>query len=81
MELLRFQVETLLATEFGELNGELSPDGRWMAYQSNQSGQFEVYVRPFPNVDDGQWLISPSGGTHPLWASNGRELFYRRPFP
>ena len=49
-----------------------------MAYESNQSGQGEVYVRPFPNVDDGQWQISTSGGTHPLWASNGRELFYRR---
>ena len=71
-------VETLVATEFAERNAELSPDGRWMAYQSNQSGQMEVYVRPFPNVDDGQWQISTSGGTHPLWASNGRELLYRR---
>ena len=71
-------VETLVATEFRERNPELSPDGRWMTYQSNQSGQDEVYVRPFPNVDDGQWQISTSGGTHPLWASNGRELFYRR---
>ena len=49
-----------------------------MAYQSNQSGQMEVYVRPFPNVDDGQWQISTGGGSQPLWASNGRELFYRR---
>ena len=71
-------VETLLATEFIELNGELSPNGRWIAYQSNQSGQQEVYVRPFPNVDDGQWQISTSGGTESLWASSGRELFYRR---
>ena len=70
--------ETLVATAFSELNWELSPDGGWMAYQSNQSGQMEVYVRPFPNVDDGQWQISTSGGTHPLWASNGRELVYRR---
>ena len=70
--------ETLLATEFVERNAELSPDGRWLAYQSNQSGQNEVYVRPFPTVDDGQWQISTSGGTQPLWASNGRELFYRR---
>ncbi len=71
-------VETLLATEFDEWSAGLSPDGRWIAYQSNQSGQFEVYVRPFPNVDDGQWQISTSGGTRPLWASDGRELFYRR---
>ncbi len=71
-------VETLVATEFAERNAELSPDGRWMAYQSTQSGQDEVYVRPFPNVDDGQWQISTGGGTRPLWASTGRELFYRR---
>ena len=62
------EVEALVATEFDELNGEVSPDGRWMAYQSNQSGQYEVYVRPFPNVDDGLWQISTGGGTHPLWA-------------
>ncbi len=70
--------ETLLATEFSENNAELSPDGRWMAYQSNQSGQGEIYVRPFPDVDDGQWQISTGGGTQPLWAPDGRELFYRR---
>ncbi len=72
------RVETLVATEFSEANGEICPDGRWMAYQSNQSGQMEVYVRPFPNVDDGRWQISTGGGTQPLWAFNGRELFYRR---
>ena len=71
-------VETLVATAFDERNADLSPDGRWMAYQSDQSGQMEVYVRPFPNVDDGQWPISTGGGTRPLWASDGRELFYRR---
>ena len=70
--------ETLLATEFAERDAEIFPDGRWMAYQSDQSGQDEVYVRPFPNVDDGQWQISTSGGEYPLWASNGRELFYVR---
>ncbi len=71
--------EALLATEFGELNGEISPDGRWLAYQSNESGQHEVYVRPFPNVYDGRWPISTGGGTRPLWAPNGRELFYLAP--
>ena len=50
--------EPLLATEFNERNGEISPDGRWLAYESDASGQYEVYVRPFPNVEDGQWLIS-----------------------
>ena len=71
-------VETLLGTEFSEGNGEISRDGRWIAYESNQSGQMEVYVRPFPDVDGGgQWQISTGGGTQPLWASDGRELFYR----
>ena len=70
-------VQTLVATQFGERNAELSPDGRWMAYQSNASGQFEIYVRPFPAVDGGGlWMISTSGGTHPLWSPDGRELFY-----
>ena len=66
----------LLVTEFNELNAEISPDGRWLAYQSDASGHFEVYVRPFPNVEDGQWLISRGGGTKPLWERDGRELFY-----
>ena len=56
--------------------GEISPDGRWLAYHSNESGRNEVYVRPFPNVDGGRWQISTGGGTRPLWARSGRELFY-----
>ena len=59
------------------MNGEISPDGRWLAYQSNESNQDEIYVRPFPSVGDGRWPISTGGGTQPLWAPNGRELFYR----
>ena len=71
--------EPLLATEFSERNGEISPDGLWLAYESNASGQYEIYVRPFPNVEDGQWLISRGGGSRPLWAPDGRELFYLAP--
>ena len=71
--------EPLLETEFSELNGEISPDGRWLAYQSNASGQDEIYVRPFPNIEEGQWLISNGGGTRPLWARDGQELFYLAP--
>jgi len=71
--------EPLLATEFNEANAELSPDGRWLAYQSNASGQYEIYVRPFPNVEDGRWPISSGGGTRPLWSPDGRELFYLAP--
>ncbi|MSO61821.1 MAG: hypothetical protein EXQ50_07000, partial [Acidobacteria bacterium] len=70
------QTEPLLQTPFSEDNGELSPDGRWLAYQSNAPGRFEISVRPFPNVDGGHWTISPSGGTRPLRARSGTELFY-----
>ena len=54
----------------------ISPDGRWLAYQSNESGRAEVYVRPFPAVDQGLWPISTGGGTEPRWAPDGRELFF-----
>jgi len=70
------QTEPLLQTPFTEDNGELSPDGHWLAYQSSESGRFEISVRPFPNVDAGHWTISTSGGTSPLWARRGTELFY-----
>ena len=61
-------LEPLLSSDFNETNGVISPGGRWLAYQSDESGQYEIYVRPFPNVEDGQWLISSGGGTQPLWA-------------
>jgi serine/threonine-protein kinase len=57
----------------------LSPDGRWLAYESNETGRDEVYVRPFPKVDEGKWQVSTAGGTNPLWAHSGRELFYANP--
>ena len=66
----------LLQGLYQERNAELSPDGRWMAYQSDESGQWEIYVRPFPNVDDDQVPISNASGFHPLWSRDGRELFY-----
>ena len=68
----------LLSEEFEQQYPEISPDGRWLAYTSNESGQIEIYVRPFPNVDAGKWQISRDGGNYPLWAPDGRELFYRR---
>jgi serine/threonine-protein kinase len=72
------QAQPLLQLPFASvMNGEISPDGRWLAYQSNESNQDEIYVRPFPAVGDGRWPISTGGGTQPLWAPNGRELFYR----
>ena len=71
--------ELLLATEHSEMNAEISPDGNFLAYESDESGRFEIYVRPFPSVDDGRWQVSAGGGTRPLWAPNGRELFYLAP--
>jgi serine/threonine-protein kinase len=70
------KVQLLIHTKFNEQNGEVSPDGRWLAYQSNESGQDEIYVRPFPAVDEGRWQVSSGGGRHPAWSRNGRELFY-----
>ncbi len=52
------RVEPLVTTEFNEVNGEISPDGRWLAYQSDASGRGEIYVRPFPDVDTGRWPIT-----------------------
>ena len=71
-------VETrpLLNTTYSERAPAISPDGRWLAYQSDESGRAEVYVRPFPAVDQGKWPISTGGGTEPRWARNGRELFF-----
>ena len=66
----------LLTTGAREMSPTVSPDGRWMAYVSNESGADEVYVRPFPDVASAKWQVSVSGGTMPVWARNGRELFY-----
>ena len=67
----------LVVAESGARSPTLSPDGRWLAYVSNEAGRNEIYVRPFPDADSGRWLVSPDGGVEPLWAHSGRELFYR----
>jgi serine/threonine protein kinase len=71
----------LLATEYDEGLAALSPDGRWLAYQSNESGsgRVEVYVRPFPDVDTRRWQISTEGGQRPKWAPDGRALYFVGP--
>ena len=69
-------VQPLLQTPFDEQEGTISPDGRWIAYESDSSGRPEVYVRPFPAVAGGQWQVSTAGGRRPLWARDGQELFY-----
>ena len=66
----------LLQEKYWEKDPMVSPDGRWMAYASNESGKYEVYVRPFPDVNNGKWQVSTSGGNTPLWSPDGRELYY-----
>jgi serine/threonine-protein kinase len=73
------RVTPLLSTPFNERFADLSPDGRLIAYQSDESGPDEIYVRPFPRVDDGKWQVSRGGGSTPVWSRNGRELFYLAP--
>jgi serine/threonine-protein kinase len=67
---------TFLASPFQEVTPAFSPDGRWLAYGSNETGRPEIYVRPFPGPG-GKWQISTAGGLLPTWSPNGKELFYR----
>jgi len=62
--------------KFGVYHGRVSPDGRWIAFDSDEPGRREVFVRPFPDVNRGQWQISEEGGSFPFWARSGRELFF-----
>jgi len=55
---------------------QFSPDGRFVAYGSDQSGTWEIYVQPFPNASDGKWMVSRGGGVEPRWSRDGKELFY-----
>jgi len=73
------RVTPLVQSSFAERNGIISPDGRWLAYEANDSGRVEISVRPFPEVNTGHWQVSTAGGTRPLWARNGQELFYTSP--
>lgn len=68
--------ELFLSTPADENVPRFSPDGRWVAYRSNESGNDEIYVRPFPVGNGGKWQISSGGGLYALWAKDGRELFY-----
>ena len=70
-------VKPLLVTPFNELAARFSPDGRYMAYLSDRSGRQEVYVQPFPGPGD-TVQVSTGGGTEPVWARSGRELFFRQ---
>ena len=77
-----------LKTSFEERYGQFSPDGRWVAYESNESGRNEIYIRPFAtaaagnvpaNSAAGQWQVSAAGGIHPRWRPDGTEVYYIGP--
>ena len=67
----------LVVTKFTELAPAFSHEGRWLAYSSNETGDFEIYVVPFPNTHAAKWAISTTGGMEPVWSHRGSELFYR----
>ena len=69
-------LQAMLNGEYMERNGELAPNGDWIAYESNETGQFEIYVRSFPDVQEWRWQVSTAGGTQPLWSRDSSELFY-----
>jgi Tol biopolymer transport system component len=70
------QRQVLIGGPRGQAMASVSPDGRWVAYQSTESNRAEIMVRPFPSVGDGRWQVSTMGGTQPVWSRDGRELFY-----
>ena len=72
-------LEDVVATRSIEYSPAVSPNGRYMAYNSQSSGRAEIYVRPFPRVNDSEWRVSSRGGIRPVWSANGRELFYLDP--
>jgi len=65
-------------TSFEERNGQFSPDGRWVAFETNESGSFQMVVQPFPNAS-GKWQVSTGGGTYPRWRADGKELYFIGP--
>jgi serine/threonine-protein kinase len=68
--------QPLIEAGFDEVGGEISPNGRWIAYQSRESGRYEVYVRPFPDVSATRIPVSAEGGARPMWSWDGRELYF-----
>ena len=71
-------LQPVVQTTFTEHAPALSPDGRWLAYSSDETGRFEVYVQPFPGPGPRR-LVSRAGGSEPVWARSGKELFFREP--
>ena len=70
--------ERYMMTQSADSTAAFSPDGRWLAYESNESGRPEIYVRPFPTTGTGgKWQVSNNGGTWPIWPAKGRDILYR----
>ena len=69
------KAQPFVQTRYDEVAARVSPDGNYVAYQSNETGRFEIFVKPFPNGDQ-RWLISGRGGQQPLWSGEGNELFF-----
>jgi Tol biopolymer transport system component len=66
----------LVTSPAADLFPALSPDARWLAYGSDESGTMEIYVRPFPETSTAKWQVSTNGGTQPVWSKSGRQLYY-----
>jgi len=74
--------EQFLKSQFSESQASFSPDGKWLAYQSDETGMNEIYVRPFPpraSGQSGKWVVSNQGGTFPVWSRAGHDLLYASP--
>jgi len=69
--------QMLIATPAREDTPRISRDGRWLAFETNETGADEIFVRPFPDVNQGRWRVSTEGGVDPMWAPDGRRLYYR----
>jgi len=70
------RVAPFLQSRFDEMDPAFSPDGKWIAYVTNESGRYEIHVQPFPEKG-GRWQVSHEGGLNPLWSPDGRRLYYR----
>ena len=70
------EASPLLAEAYSENDPAVSPDGRFIAYKAEESGQDEIYVRPYPDVDSGKWQISTDGGFYPFWSADGSRLYF-----
>jgi serine/threonine-protein kinase len=70
------RTETIVRASGRQAGARLSPDGRWIAYESDETGELAVYVKPFPNTSGGRWRVSPGVGSKPVWSRDGRELLF-----